>query len=285
MYKLVCIDMDGTLLNSKREISETNKKALKKAFDMGVHIVITTGRIYINAEYYSNLIGIESPIIASNGAIIKEKGSNEFIYKAAIPKEINLQILEICNKYKLYPRFHTITDIYYSDSMFNFMNIMLYLSFTIKVKSKDHRVRMHYIRSKRKWNKIFNYNKEDIVKCEIYSFDKEKIKNVYDELKKIETITVVPGFSSLEITPKGVSKGSAIKYLAEKYKIKREEIVAIGDSENDIEMIQYAGFGVAMGNAIKAVKDKANYITTSNDEDGVAKVINEFIIDSEEKYA
>ncbi|QCX33905.1 HAD family phosphatase [Caloramator sp. E03] len=285
MYKLVCIDMDGTLLNSKREISDINKSALKKAFDMGVHIVITTGRIYLNAEYYSDLIGIKSPIIASNGAIIKEKGSNEFIYKAVIPKEINLQILEICNKYKLYPRFHTITDIYYSDSLFNFMNLMFYFSFALKVKSKDHRVRMHYIKSKRKWHEVFNLKKEDIVKCEIYSFDKEKIKNVYDELKKIGSIKVVPGFNSLEITRKDVSKGSAIKFLAEKYKIKREEIVAIGDSENDIEMIQYAGFGVAMGNAIKAVKEKANYITTSNDEDGVAKVINEFIINSEEKYA
>lgn len=279
MYKLVCIDIDGTLLNSKHKVSDFNKKALKKAYESGVLIVITTGRIYINAAYYSKLIGVKSPVIAANGAIIKDTSTNEFLCKCIIPKEINKSILEICNKYKVNPRFHTSKEIYDGKNSFNFMNLLCYYGLILKVKSKQHRVVMHHIRFYNQWGEILNTQKNEIIKCEIYSFNIKKIRNVREELKKIHTIGVVgSGKYGLEITNNNISKGSAVKYLAELYKIKKEEVMAIGDNENDIEMIQYAGLGVAMGNALEIVKKKANYVTTSNDDDGVAKVINKFIL-------
>ena len=86
------------------------------------------------------------------------------------------------------------------------------------------------------------------------------------------------GRYALEVNNKGVSKGRAVKALAEEYKIKREEIICIGDNENDLSMITYAGLGVAMGNAIDSLKEKADYITESNDKNGVAKVIYEFVL-------
>jgi Cof subfamily protein (haloacid dehalogenase superfamily) len=280
MYKLVCIDMDGTLLNSKRKISNANRVALKKAYDMGVHIVITTGRIYINAAYYSNLVGVDSPVIAANGGIIKEK--NEFIYKRTMSREVNTKILEICNKYKANPRFHTSKDTYDGKSFFDYMNLVFLYEFVLKIKSKGYKVRLHHIKNAKQWTSVFKTEEKEIIKCDIIDKDIEKIKKIKDELKKIESIQVLgAGLHSVEVTHKSVSKGSAVKYLAQRYNIKKEEIITIGDNENDIEMIQYGGLGVAMGNAIEMLKDSADYIAATNDEDGVAKVINEFILNEE----
>ena len=79
-YKMICIDMDGTLLNRRKKISDVNKKAIKKAHDMGVEIVVTTGRLYNNAAYYSQLLGVNSPVIAANGAIVIDQKTNDIIY-------------------------------------------------------------------------------------------------------------------------------------------------------------------------------------------------------------
>lgn len=281
MYRLVCIDMDGTLLNSKRKISNANRDALKKAYDMGVHIVITTGRIYVNAAYYSDLIGVDSPVIAANGGIIKDK--NEFIYKQTMSMETNTRILEICNKYKVNPRFNTSKDIYDGKNFLDYMNLVFLYQFVLKIKSKIHKVRLHHIKSDKQWAEVFRIEEKEIIKCDITDSNTEKIRKIKMELKKIESIKVLnAGEHSVEVTHKSVSKGSAVEYLAQRYKIKVEEIITIGDNENDIEMIEYGGLGVAMGNAIPVLKDRADYIAATNDEDGVAKVINEFILNSKE---
>ena len=86
-YKMMCIDMDGTLLGKGRKISEDSKVALRKARDKGVQIVITTGRLYNNAAYFSELVGVDSPVIGGNGAIIREKKSNEIIFRSGFDKE------------------------------------------------------------------------------------------------------------------------------------------------------------------------------------------------------
>jgi Cof subfamily protein (haloacid dehalogenase superfamily) len=264
MYKLVCIDMDGTLLNSRKKISNANREALKKAYDMGIHIVITTGRIYANAAYYSNLIGVDSPVIAANGGIIKEK--NELIYKQTMSREINTKILEICNKYKANPRFNTSKDIYDGENFLQSMNLWLFYQFVLKVKSKIHKVRLHHIKTAKQWEDVFRIEENEIIKCDITDSAGEKIQKIKSELEKIGCIQVLgAGEHSVEVTHKSVSKGSAVKYL-------------VGDNENDIEMIEFGGLGVAMGNAIDMLKDRADYIAATNDEDGVAKVISEFVL-------
>jgi Cof subfamily protein (haloacid dehalogenase superfamily) len=279
MYKLVCVDMDGTLLNSKKKISNANKIALKKAYDLGVHIVITTGRIYVNAAYYSNLIGVGSSVIAANGGIIREK--DEFIYKCIMSRDVNTKILEICNKYKVNPRFHTFKDTYDGKSFFDFMNIMFFYQLVFRIKIKDYKVTLHHIKSAKEWENVFKNEEKEIIKCDIIDSDAKKIQKIKEELKRIPSIQVLgAGIHSIEVTHESVSKGSAVKYLAERYKIKQEEIITIGDNENDMEMIEYGGLGIAMGNAIEMLKDKADYIAATNDEDGVAKVIEKFVLNN-----
>lgn len=93
------------LLNSKHKITKRTKDMILKAHELGVHIVISTGRMYTDAEYYSNLIGVKSPVIASNGAFIKEKDNDKVIYKDVLGEELSLQLLAMFRKYAIKPYF------------------------------------------------------------------------------------------------------------------------------------------------------------------------------------
>lgn len=276
-YKLVCIDMDGTLLNKKKKVSEFTKETLKKAHGMGVHIVITTGRIYNNAAYFSDVIGVKSPVIAGNGAIIREKDRDEVIFKNTINPEDGRKILEIARKYKITPHFHTHNNIYLGSSLHRFFVDM----FISRPLPEELKVGVHYVNSMALWEKVLEKHKGEFVKCIMVHQSPSRLKKARMELEKISGLHVMSsGKYNLEIVNKDVSKGKAVEMLAKYYNISREEVICIGDNENDLSMIEYAGLGIAMGNSIQLLKDKADYITDSNDKDGVAKAIEKFILNN-----
>lgn len=273
-YKLVCIDMDGTLLNSRHKVTDYTKEILRKTHDKGVHIVISTGRIYTDAEHYSNLIGVRSPVIASNGAFIKEKDRDEVIYKSILDESLAIKILNICTKYNIAPVFYTPHRLYCGSLL-----VMSYYC-TAKLRGLMSRnIEVKYIPFRNKWDGILHKEKDNIVKCEVYHKNEDKLRSIRNELKNINDIEVVSSSKyNIEVTCKGVSKGRAVEILANYYNLKNEEVITIGDSENDLSMIEYAGLGIAMGNAIDIVKEKASFVTDLNDNEGVAKAINKFIL-------
>lgn len=272
--KLVCVDMDGTLLTSSKNVSEANKNAIKKAYKKGVEVVITTGRVFANADYYSKLIGVKSPIIASNGAIIRGK-NNEIIYKNPMKIEKMEAILKVCRKLKIKVNFHTSNSII-CGSKFVYI-LVKYLFLKSMRNSNNGKLELKYIPNYESLNKFINSN--EVIRCEIININSKRIGKLKSELKKLDGIEVVGSTDrNIEVTSKSVSKGNAVKILADTYHIKREEIITIGDSENDLSMIEYGGLGVVMGNGNEKAKRIADYITDTNYNDGVAKVINKFIL-------
>lgn len=282
-YKLVCIDMDGTLLNSKKTVSEANKNAIKKAHQLGINIVITTGRIYENAAFYSKLIGVKSsPVIASNGAIIKENDKDSVIYKRSLSIENIRTIMNICNKHKVKTNFNTPNSfICRSKFVYMLVNKLFLKSMSI---ANEGKINMEYMKNNDELIKKLEQNCKDIIKCEIIHINTKRISALKEELQELNDIEVVSSSKhNIEITAKLVSKGKAVEALTNYYNIKREEIITIGDSENDLSMIEYGGLGVAMANASEEIKRRADYITDTNDNDGVAKVINKFILNENVK--
>lgn len=272
-YKMICIDMDGTLLNSKKVISEKNRECLKKAYDMGVHIIICTGRNAKNAIYFSNLLGVNCAVIANNGAWVIDEDKEVILSRNTLTFEQCNEIREICKKYKGVPSFHSKDKVYWNSKFRRFISDWLY---NLRI-PEENKIDNLNIRDDEDFKGIFQ--KEHIGKCIIIDLKESKLLNIKNELNKIGGYEICSsGKHSLEINNKGVSKGKAVKLLGEKYNIKREEIICIGDNENDISMVEYAGLGVAMGNGIKSLKEVADYITDSNDNDGVSKVICEFIL-------
>ena len=272
MYKLICIDMDGTLLNDEKIISEVNKEALKKVSKMGILIVICTGRLFTSARVYSDLIGIDAPLICSNGAYIREKSSGEIIYKNILPIDSCRKALKAIDKYKLTGVFNTadtvITDkLGYSALAYYKMNETL---------SEDKKIRVEIIKD---WEETLIKYQESMLKCIIYDSDSEKLSRAKQEMKQISEIEVVSSsFDNFEVMASGVSKGNAVKVLSDYYNIKREDIICIGDNENDISMIKFSGLGIAMGNAPDNIKREAKFITDTNNNNGVAIAINAFIL-------
>ena len=273
-YKMICIDMDGTLLNSKKKLSEVNKIALKKAFDEGVHIIICTGRNSRSALYFANEIGIKSAAIANNGAIVMDEDGDVLIFKEALEKEQCQKILEISRKYKTVPNFHALGKIYLNSKFRMFVNNIF---FNRNVPEK-YKIQSIYLKEKSAWTSLFDEKTEIFGKCIMLDPSREKLKKLQGELDTTNMFeTTYSGKYCLEINSKGVSKGRAVRILGEHYGIKQEEIICIGDNGNDISMIKYAGLGVAMKNGTQAVKDVSDYITDTNDNNGVAKVVEKFI--------
>lgn len=274
-YKLICMDMDGTLLNDKKEVSERSKKAINKAHELGVKVVIATGRIFVSAEFYGDIIGVKAPIIASNGAYVREKDSDKAIYEKGLGYENYQLVIDLLKKYDIVPHFYTEDTIYteklvHSSLAYKNANKTLPINRQVKIEVVDD------------WSRLFAERNPKIIKAMAVADDAKKIKEAKDEFIKLNKFQVVSSMkNTFEVMAKSTSKGNALKKICDYYGIDRNEIISIGDNENDISMIEFAGLGVAMGNAEQIVKNIADYITTTNEEDGVAKVIEKYIISGE----
>lgn len=274
--KLICIDMDGTLLNSNHEISERNKEALRQAKKLGVNIAITTGRLFGSARYYSNLIGIENtPVIASNGAYIKTNYEDIPILENSIPKEIAIEIYKIIKKHNLKINFNSWDTLMREDEVPDDH------AYTIMNKQLPDDKKVKFIINSDFISAIESFDGKILKGIVI---ERENLDNLWaakDELKEIfgdKLHVVSSGTDNIEIMIGTTSKGNAVAHLADILNVNAEEVMCIGDSENDISMLKFAGIGVAMGNGLQMVKDIADYITDTNDNDGVSKAVEKFVL-------
>ncbi|WP_353092772.1 Cof-type HAD-IIB family hydrolase [Tissierella praeacuta] len=268
-YKLVATDMDGTLLNSSNQVSERTKKAIENAKAKGVHVVLSTGRVLKSALSYSRTLDLRNPIVACNGAIIVDETGN-IIYRRPIDNSLVKEIVNIARNNNIYYHFYD-ENRFYSHTKVD--EILKFYS------EGDESNRIDI--------KIFD-NIEEITKIKdlnIYKFlfvddDKNKLQNLRTELNKLNNIETSSSWSNnIEAMGLNVSKGMALSELCNNLKINPEEVIAIGDNENDLSMINFAGLGVAMENGAESIKKQADYVTASNDEDGVAKVIEKFVLE------
>lgn len=270
--KLICIDMDGTLLKDQQVVSEKNKQAIKEVIEKGIKVAITTGRMYDCAKLYSKEIGLDTPIIASNGAFIGYK--DEVIYNNPLEISDIKAFFEVTKKYRLNAyltaNFGIISDYELPEThVYKILN---------KTLNEDEQIKLIVSNDINK--EIEKYDGQ-ILKG--VCVEKDRMDDLVKARKELEdlnlNIEIVSSWDdNFEIMKKGSSKGQAVKALAEYLGINKDDVMCIGDSENDLSMIEYAGIGVAMGNAIEKVKKEADYITDTNVNDGVAKAIKKFAI-------
>ncbi|MDF2891062.1 MAG: family phosphatase [Clostridia bacterium] len=271
-YKMLVTDMDYTLLNKDKNVSEGNKKALKAAIEKGVHVVVATGRIYTSALYYARLLGISTPIIASNGAIIREEHTDNTLYQCLLSEAAIKEMIRLTREKGLFCHFFG-KDTIYTEKLVNVST--RYIEWNKYMAEKD----QVKIRLLDRFEDMTECEKREIFKAVVVDDDNSKLQYIREEILKTDIVTVSQSLSdNIEVMHKEVSKGNAVAKLAEIYNIDRAEIITLGDNENDISMIEYAGLGVAMGNAVQLLKDRADYVTADYMEDGVAQVIEKFIL-------
>ena len=261
-FKMIAIDIDGTLLNNDKKILFETKQDIIKAYDKGVIICICTGRAYPAAKRYVDELGLDIPLILYNGSRILMNNGTEIIFNKTIDKEVSNSVFDIINM-------NDGTCCFWKEDTLYFNKNNEYTAYYEKLTGIKPTIIIDYDES------IFtNINKF------IWFDTPQNLEFIKNNI--LNNVAGIDCFKSqnyiLEIVPTGINKGEAIKFLANYYNIDISEVIAVGDDENDISMIMAAGLGVAMKNAKDCVKEVADYITSSNKENGVGKVINEFIL-------
>ena len=285
LYKMIAIDIDGTLLNSKNELSENTKKVLKEASDRGVFVVLTSGRISKNIVNFCNQIGANKYLIAENGASIINLETGKLEYSKYISKEVANRVIDVCEENSIYYMVYTQEELIVKN--------IKYMSLFFYKQNYNPNARIKQVVAGRDY---INSVDSNITKLMICDEDRSIYRSIINKLKDIEEIDVLPvphtsvkkimvdgeektiKYSYADISAKGANKWTAVEFLANKLGIKRSEIIAIGDNINDMHMIYNAGLGVAMSNGSPYVMKVANKVAPSNDNDGVAQIVEKYVL-------
>lgn len=264
MYKLVALDIDGTLLNADREISDRVKKTIYDVRKKGVKVILSSGRGYMGVKRFVEELELEELVLCLNGAAVSDASGEELVFSENVDPNVCKKVIEFCEEHNIYTILFVGKDAY--------------------VNERNHKAEFFELHDRIKVNAVGKlsrfYNGHPTGKLLMHD-EYENLKKLRDrienELKeKINVTFSLPYF--LEAYSPKTSKGLMLSKVAEYYGIKREEVIAMGDGENDLSMIEYAGMGIAMGNAVDIVKQKANFITKPNTEDGVAYALEKFIL-------
>ena len=285
LYKMVAIDIDGTLLNSKHELTEKTCEVLKEASKRGIYIVLTSGRMTKNVKSFCERIGADKYLIAENGASIIDLQTGQTIFSRYLSKEVVNKVLDFCEQNSVYYMVYTQNELIVKN--------IKYMSLFFYKQNYNPNARIKQVVAGRDY---INNIHENITKLMICDEDRSVYKSIVKELKKIDSIDVTPvphisvkrmnidgeekelKYSYADISAKGANKWSAIEELAKMLGIKKSEIIAIGDNINDLHMIYNAGLGVAMDNGSPVAKKVANVVAPSNDKDGVAQIVEKYIL-------
>lgn len=264
MYKLIVIDLDNTLLNGEHKISERNKEIVKKVRSKGLEVIIATGRMYVSAKPYLKDLSLKNSAIVYNGAMVKDIETNRTLYHKPINKKHAKEIIRDIKEEGLH------INLYQDDK--------LYVDTDNKYKRRYEEI------SGIKAKQVKDLTELDLVeptKVLIIEDDPELHKYYinYLEQKYGDKINVTESKQYfIEIGAQGVNKGHTLQQLVKEKDIKSKEVLAIGDSYNDIEMLSYAGTGIAMENAPEDVKKKADMVAPHHEDDGVAMILDKLIM-------
>lgn len=281
-YKLIVTDMDGTLLNDDKEISEGNLKAIRMVRGMGIRFAFLSGRQYKFLKEVKEKYDIDVDTIGLNGAEIRnEKG--EIIWSRFIKKDVAKRIAKVLNKENAVSKIY-VNNMVVANKPNSLDKIIDDIIISHGHEINDEMVESQYVRLYGK-SKVVNDLSEfldevncDIEKIEVINPDRNVLDKISEEIKMVADVFITSSYKlNIEIMHKDVNKGSAIKEFGDYLGIKTDEIMAFGDNLNDLEMIEAAGLGIAMENAVDLAKAKANYITLNNNDDGVAHAIKKFI--------
>ena len=268
-YKMIVLDLDGTLTNRNKEITPKTKETLMKAQEQGKIVVLASGRPTYGVMPLAEELHLEDYggyILSFNGGIIMNCKTKEVVFSRQIPAESNGKIIDLAQEHNV--------------------SILTYEKRTLLTNRPEDQ----YVQLESRINtlKIIPMTIEELKAHVTFSVPKFLMTDDGDYLAMVEPkvkAALGKNFSVyrsdpffLEILPKGIDKAQSLERLLAVIGVKREEMIACGDGYNDLTMVQYAGLGVAMGNGVLPVRKAADYITLTNEEDGVAHVVEKFML-------
>ncbi|MGA5691636.1 Cof-type HAD-IIB family hydrolase [Cytobacillus pseudoceanisediminis] len=282
--KLVAIDLDGTLLSDECSISQGNREAIYEAQKQGNIIVISSGRSFHDTKQILQNAGLECPFISGNGAISFH--TERMIQNFSLPVKVVSEIMGILDETNLYYEIYTKNGILIKRDGRDLLNKeiekLLNQETAFPVNWAKGEIDIQY--NQYGLLPVPHYREIDFTQLEVYklfvlSFDKSKLNKLQGRLSGRKDLSLTSsGVTKVEIGPLEISKGNALKFMADYLEIPLKDSVAIGDNLNDLSMFVIAGMGIAMGNAVEEVKKKSTFITKKHNEDGVAFALRKYIL-------
>lgn len=285
MIKLLALDLDGTLLDSSGKIPVENKKAIAEAEANGVLVTICTGRRFRDAIPVALELNLNAPVICHNGTLIKFADTLETVEFSLLPTDTVYEIIRVgkdlggnalvsCNP-------NTKGTLLYDTISKENIPLQKYIEWSKRLHGDEAEEAIHHVE---KLEEVVE--NEDVIhisfsgSCEPMAELAKVLKDeLLDNVHILATTYPQLDFTLLDILPQNTSKGSGLAKLAELNNLTAENVMAVGDNFNDVEMLDFAGTGVVMGNALPDLLQNQNYQTTlSNDESGVAEAIKRFIL-------
>lgn len=286
MYRLVAIDLDGTMLNQYGIITEETKEAIKKVQEKNVEVIIASGRAINSVKNFSKEINSQNYFISGNGAITYDIQNDKILYENILSKQKVLQIIKVCEENSIYYNVYTENGIIAKSLNYN----TLYYYKDNLSKPEENQTHINIVEN------VYDYieqREEKILKIMICDEHQSVFNSIIRKLKEISQIEVLEvshmsrkiikqgteeiklEYFYTEVSAQNVDKWNAIENLIKILDISKEEVIAIGDNANDLKMIQNAGLGIAMGESAPYIKQSADKVALGNDENGVAQALEE----------
>lgn len=261
-YRLLVADIDGTIVTGQREITPGVLAAVRAAQAQGVRVLLATGRIWMSAEQYVRAVGADPPVILYNGGLVYDFSTGGEWRRVFLDYAHARAVLEILRGFpEVQPHVYAGDRVYTGTAN----------EITERYRRKDS---LHV----QEVGDLVEFLPRDAMKILIIGA-RPHLERVAAAVRvhPMPINTVFSEETYFEILPAGSSKGEALRVVARRLEIPLAQVIAVGDNWNDLEMIQTAGLGVAMGNAPEAVRQAAGYVAPTNDEEGVRNVIERFI--------
>lgn len=270
-YELIALDMDGTLLNSQHEITPVTCTAINKAIDAGKTVIISTGRSVGELDDYKEEMKHIPYFNCENGALLYDNQNDKIIHQVSLTPEIMFQIFELIEG----------------------EDVMLYFASDGGIVTEKHKIPLmdHYLigqyrglmerTARHPVDDIIKYYKEHLCSVEkfnIFSPSPEVRQRIFEKLQSLPISMVFAEIASLEIGPEHMSKAYGLKKMCEYLELPMEQTISVGDSDNDLKVMEASGLAVAMGNARPHIKEISDVIVNDNDHDGCAEAIEKYLL-------
>lgn len=266
-YKLLALDLDDTLLDAGLKIPERSRRAVERAREAGVRVTLATGRMFRSSRPYAEQLGINDYLITYQGALVRHSVTGETLFHRPVPLDLAREVIDLVKSQYGYH-----INIYLDD--------FLYVAERTRESELYARHSSVPLEAVGDLDRFLRERNEDPTKVLVVAGEQQldelitHVRPLFGD--RLHITKSKPHF--LEFSHPDGHKGHALESIARHYGVNREEIIAVGDSYNDVEMLAYAGLGVAVGNARPEVLKQADYVCPSNEECGVADVVEKFIL-------
>ncbi|WP_165280016.1 Cof-type HAD-IIB family hydrolase [Paenibacillus protaetiae] len=284
MVQLVALDMDGTLLNRDKRITATVRESLQRFMHQGGLLTIASGRFPASVWLHAKALGMNAPLIALNGAVTLDAATGKQLDGTAMPPADAAMLVRHAERRGAYIHLYGCNVLYVNEinemnSRWPLANVVVEAGKPLTEDNYKEQSRLIQVQAADDLAALALSGDSPVYKATVISEDEALINDLVREYTGWGIFTITrTGRRRFDLNACGVSKRSALEQVSRSCAIPQAQVAAIGDYDNDIEMLAWAGLGIAMGNASDRVKQAANVVTTSNEEDGVAYAFSRYLI-------